>query len=90
MRGVTNTFCMAPESITTLDKHRHHYETYMRANFVSNYDIHVREDLLKIIRKEFDPGYQVTMWCGDCVLKMLTFCYIQYDKWKAVNDPHTL
>lgn len=65
-----------------LDNNRHHYELLMRAGIVKHLDNATREGLLNVIRTEFDRGYLVNLWCGECVVTMLKYAYVQYDRWR--------
>lgn len=40
-----------------------------------------KQDILNIIREEFEPMYHVDMWCGPCVVKMLVFAFKRMDEW---------
>lgn len=77
---------MQQSSIDFLNTNRHHYNCLVNAGFVRNYDMSVRQGVLDVIRKEFDPGYQTTLWCGECVMTMLKYAYVQYDKWIEANE----
>ncbi len=72
---------MTTESISFLDANRNHYFVLIKAGIVNQLDYATRQGLLDVIRKEFDPGYLVNMWCGECVCNMLKFAFEQYDKW---------
>ena len=76
---------MKPESIAFLNANRRHYEGFIRAGIVNHFDAATRQGMLDVIRAEFDPGYLTSMWCNQCVIDMLKFAYIQYDKWLALN-----
>ena len=39
-----------------------------------------KQEILNIIREEFNPGYQVDLWCGHCVVKMLEYAFAEMDK----------
>lgn len=72
---------MTPESITFLDANRYHYNWLINAGMVKHLDGYTRERLLQVIRIEFDPGYIADLWCPTCVATLLTYAYVQYDKW---------
>lgn len=38
-----------------------------------------RSELLGIIRKEFNPGYTVFEWCGECVGNMLKDAFLMME-----------
>lgn len=77
---------MQQSSIDFLNNNRHHYESYTKARFVKNFGNDIRAEMLAVVRKEFDPGYNTALWCGDCVMNMLVFCYQQYDKYLAEQN----
>src|SRR4051794_23047560 len=77
---------MKPENITFLDHHRHHYDTYIRAQFIQHLDNATRQRMVDIIKEEFVPTYSTSLWCASCVAEMIVFLYQQYDKWKAANQ----
>lgn len=37
-------------------------------------------DVLRIIREEWDPVHTVDLWCGVCRAKMLVYAFEQMDK----------
>lgn len=42
-----------------------------------------KDEILQVIREEFNPGYTVDMWCGSCVVSMMTYAFRAMDEWKA-------
>lgn len=39
-----------------------------------------KQEILDVIRAEFDPGYTVDAWCGPCVVKMLVYAFKRMDE----------
>jgi hypothetical protein len=74
---------MTPSNITTLEKHYHHWITLRDGQYLRGLNIHEREDMLRVLREEFWPGYTYDEWCGSCVADMVKEVYSRYDKWKA-------
>lgn len=49
-----------------------------------------KQDILNIIREEFEPMYHVDMWCGPCVVKMLVYAFKRMDELKVhIIQPQT-
>lgn len=80
---------MTPESIDFLEANRHHYELWVRAEYVKHLDGATRDGLLRVVQKEFNPGYFTDLWCATCVVALLEYAYTQYDKWKATQKQPT-
>lgn len=78
---------MKESSINFLDTHRHYYTTFVQAQIIVHLDHPIMQGILDVIREEFDPGYLTSFSCGVCVIDMLKFAYVQYDKWKLSNTP---
>jgi hypothetical protein len=74
---------MKPENREILDANRHHYETATKAGFVKHFNAREKEDLLRVMREEFQPGYYYDMWCSPCVFDFIKLIYQHYDKWLA-------
>lgn len=70
---------MSPESIATLEKYRHKYRQWTEAQSLT-LQPEEREEILQVIRREWDPGYTVMGWCGHCVAKMLEFAYNKFNE----------
>jgi hypothetical protein len=64
---------MSPHNRERLEKHRHIY-----VNRSSNGGDWANE-ILDIIRAEWDPGYNVMMFCGSCLLTMVDFAFNKMD-----------
>jgi hypothetical protein len=63
-----------------LEQNRPHYDTLIKADFLTNLGYQVKEELLNTARV-FAPAYQANLWCGPCVCDLVKFVYTQYDKW---------
>ena len=72
---------MTAESIKFLDENRYHYDLLINAGVIKHLDNATKEGLRDTIRREFDGGYLVNLWCGECIAAMITFAYVQYDKY---------
>lgn len=70
-----------------LNQNRHHYTTLLQAQFLTNIDYNVKNGLVEVARV-FQPGYTTNLWCGPCVIELVTFVYTQYDKWLNDNNIH--
>ena len=70
---------MQQQSIDFLEANKHYYDILISAGYVRHFDIATRQGMLDVIHREFDAGYNVTMWCSECVLNMLKFVYQQYE-----------
>jgi hypothetical protein len=73
---------LTPETIEFLNSKRSHYDTLTKAGFVQNLDYPTKEGILRAAQ-QFAPAYTANLWCGECVCTMITFTYVQYDKWLA-------
>lgn len=72
---------MHSESISFLNEHYGMWEMLDKAGIVKHIDEATKNGLLNVIRREWDAGYIINSWCADCVARMITFAYTQYDKW---------
>ena len=62
-----------------IDHNRPHYDTLVKAGFLTNIDNQTKDGLLEVARL-FSPGMVVNMWCGPCVCELITYVYTQVDK----------
>lgn len=76
---------MKAENKAFLDANRHHYDTFIKAQFIKHFDGNTSGTMLRIIQEEFNPGYFQNLWCSSCVADMLVYCYRMYDKWLKEN-----
>lgn len=44
-----------------------------------------KQEILNIIREEFNSGYQVDLWCGHCVVKMMEYAFREMDKIETIT-----
>lgn len=77
---------LSPEQQYFLNHNRPHYNTLLQAQFMTNLDYGVKNGLMEVARV-FSPGYQANLWCGPCVMELVRFVYVQYDKWLIDNQP---
>lgn len=70
---------MQEKNMAFLDSQRGHYITLTRAGFVQNLTNEVRQQLLDVIREEFNPGYLCCLHCQADVADMIRFAFTQYD-----------
>jgi hypothetical protein len=68
-----------------LDENRGIYTTLVNAGFIQNLTNETRQELLRITREEFSPGYLCCMHCSADVAAMVKYVFHQYDVWKASN-----
>lgn len=78
---------MTPSNKATLDKHYHHWVTLRDAQYLRGLNIHEREDMVRVLREEFWPGYTYDEWCSSCVADMVRTLYTRYDKWLSEQPP---
>lgn len=76
---------MKLENQQFLNDNRHHYDLLNQAGIVKHLDMATRQILLNVIHEEFNPGYLGQLWCQSCIADMITFAYVQYDKWIEAN-----
>jgi hypothetical protein len=76
---------MKPENKEFLDKHRHHYDTVIKAGYVKHLNAHEREGMQRVMREEFQPGYTADLWCPPCLFDMVKQLYQRYDNWLAAQ-----
>jgi hypothetical protein len=46
-----------------------------------------KSEILNIIREEFDSNYQVDLWCGSCVVRMLEYVFKRMDELTTITVP---
>lgn len=82
---------MKPENIVTLEKHRHHHDTLVRAFYVKGLNSAEKEDMLRVMREEFAPMANPDMWCGECIAEFIKDLYGRFDRYlgerPVVVDP---
>lgn len=73
---------LTPDRHQFMADNRPHYNTLVKADFLTNIGQPVKQGLLDIAQI-FAPAYQANLWCGPCVCDLVKFAYLQYDKWIA-------
>lgn len=76
---------MKPENQALLDANRHHYDTITKAGYVKHLNAHERDGMVRVMREEFQPGYNTDLWCAPCVFDMVKLLYQRYDAWLAAQ-----
>lgn len=73
---------MQQSNIDKLEKYRHKLNLW-----VNDQTCHLggaeKNEILQVIREEFNPDYTADMWCGSCVVSMMVFAFQQMDSWIA-------
>lgn len=70
---------MHPHNRQTLEQYRNHYTAWVNDKCLYSMDGGENE-VLRIIREEWDPVHTVDLWCGSCRAKMLVYAFEQMDK----------
>jgi hypothetical protein len=73
------------ESKNFLDQNRHYYDHFIRTETFLGFDMTIRQGLLDVVKKEFNPTYMADLWCPPCVIDLLKYTYTQYDKYLKQN-----
>lgn len=73
-----------PQQQAFMLANRPHYDTLIKADFLTNIGGDVKNGLLDVARI-FAPAYMANLWCGPCVCDLVKFAYTQYDKWLATK-----
>jgi hypothetical protein len=70
---------MTQEQIEFLYQHKVMYNNFKTSGVIAHLP---REDAEKFleIAKTFQPEYNTSLWCGDCVMDMVSFVYVQAGK----------
>jgi hypothetical protein len=69
---------MLPESIETLERHKHYYEFYVRTGELVSFRIEAQNELLNVYRKEVDGYYHFNRNCPQCIIRFLNTVYKWY------------
>jgi hypothetical protein len=70
---------MQEKNMVFLNNQRGHYITLTQAGFIQNLTNDIRQQLLDVIREEFNPGYLCCLHCQADVAEMVRYAYTQYD-----------
>lgn len=65
---------MRQENRESLEKYRSHYNQWVGSKNLLPMNGGENE-ILRIIREEWDANYHVDMWCGHCQAKMLVYAF---------------
>lgn len=63
-----------------LEKYRRIYTLWSTNQELVDVDGAAKNEILEVIRAEFDPNYSTDLWCGVCVAKMVTYAFEEMDK----------
>ena len=75
---------MRADNRKSLERYRSQYEAWVNDDVLYDLDGSARNEILRIIREEWAPGYQVNVWCGKCVADMLVFAFKNMDNGNAI------
>lgn len=62
-----------------LEKYRSAYNGWVNDRVLANMDGAAINEILSVIREEWDPGYTVQAWCGHCRAEMITYAFEKMD-----------
>lgn len=69
---------MRPDNRQALEKYRNIYNAWVNDKCLYSMDGGENE-VLRIIREEWDAGHKVDLWCGVCRAAMLVFAFQRMD-----------
>lgn len=79
---------MKPENIATLEKHRHFHTTLINAFYIKGLNHMEKDDMLRIMREEFNPMASPDLWCPKCIADFVKDLYNRFDNYLAsVKQP---
>lgn len=70
---------MLPHNRQRLESYRQYYDSWVNDRYLFSLGGDVKEDIQRIIREEWQPGYTCQMWCGYCVAKMIVLAFESMD-----------
>lgn len=70
---------------TILEQYRSYYNSWVSDQVLNNMDGKAINDILGVIRAEWDPAYTVNSWCGHCRAKMIEFAFQRMDADKQTD-----
>lgn len=70
---------MTKEQIEFLYNHKVMYNNFKSSGVIAHLPIEDAKVFLEIA-KTFQPEYNASLWCGDCVMEMVSFVYTQAGK----------
>lgn len=65
-----------------LEQHKDCYTEVVNAQTATKAN-KIKQDLFRIMKEEFLPGYSYTDDCGSCLFDMVNLLYRYYNGWKA-------
>ena len=74
-----------------LDAQRFHYTTMKASGVLRGIDHFTRQEMVRVMSEEFQPGYSNPGDCAPCVFEMVDRLYRLYDAWitsQPVNPAH--
>jgi hypothetical protein len=78
---------MRQESKVILDHHRHHYTTFVNAQYMRGLNVHERNQILQVARDEFfGQNYSPDLFCGACIGEFILKVYMAYDEYILKNE----
>lgn len=75
---------MTKEQIEFLYSHKVMYNNFKSSGVIAHLPRADAEKFLEIA-KIFQPEYNTSLWCGDCVMEMVSFVYTQAGKQETKN-----
>jgi len=70
---------MKKEHVEFLYKHKVMYNNFKSSGVIAHLPVEDAKVFLEIA-KTFQPEYNASLWCGDCVMDMVSFVYTQASK----------
>lgn len=64
-----------------LDAQRFHYISMKASGVLRGIDHYTRQEMVRVMGEEFQPGYSNPGDCPPCVFEMVDRLYRQYDAW---------
>ena len=76
---------MKKEHVEFLYKHKVMYNNFKSSGVIAHLPVEDAKVFLEIA-KTFQPEYNASLWCGDCVMDMVSFVYTQAGKQEVKNS----
>lgn len=70
---------MQPHNRQRLEKYRRQYNAWVNDRVLYDLDGAAKNEIIDVIRQEWNPGYTTDLWCGSCVAKMLEYAFRSMD-----------
>jgi hypothetical protein len=74
---------MQQRNIDFLNQHKNVYDFYKLSGELRQIGHPIREEFLRIAREEWAANYLCCLTCTGDVIRLVEFCYIQFNKHKA-------